>query len=157
MLDSLSEKHKDKEIHERISALIAESRDENSFTGGYPMLAIIECEETLSVKFPDDYIWFLRNYGSGQVCGRAILGIDPTLSNSVVKTTRHCRSLGMPENFIVIINNEEYFFCINTKDGKIMNWSSYETAIYVTSENFIDFLLEEVENAINLKAELSIM
>jgi antitoxin YobK len=154
-VDALIAKHKDKEIHERIQSLIEETREDGSFTGGVTLEEIEACEQLLSVKFPDDYKWFLSNYGCGQICGRRILGISTKSYNSVVKNTLDCWERGMPNYFICIVDNEEYYFCINTQDGKIMNWCRYETAIYVKNNTFIDFLLDEIESAINLHGELS--
>ncbi|UNH44164.1 SMI1/KNR4 family protein (plasmid) [Moellerella wisconsensis] len=36
---------------------------------------IESAEKALSVNFPDDYKWFLNNYGGGDICGEEIYSI----------------------------------------------------------------------------------
>jgi antitoxin YobK len=143
----MEENTPDEPIHEQIRALIAEHGDPKSFTGGVSLEVIDEIAKDLSITLPGGYVWFLQNYGHGSLFGSEILGTGFVKPYSVVKHTLSCRERGMPAHFIAIMHCDEYYHCLDTETGKIMNWSPYEPGIYLTSESFLDYFLDNLENA----------
>ncbi|MCX6366379.1 MAG: SMI1/KNR4 family protein [Armatimonadetes bacterium] len=135
-------------VHTQIRALIAEHGKPRSFTGGVSQEVIDEIAKDLSVILPEGYIWFLKNYGHGNIFGSEILGTGLVKPYSVVKRTLYCRERGMPAHFIAIVHCDEYYYCLDTETGKVLNWSPYESGIYLTSESFLDYFLEDLEDAV---------
>jgi antitoxin YobK len=137
------------ETYQKIRDLIEEHQKEHSFAKGVSLSTVQDVEELLSVKLPEDYIWFLQHYGEGHLFGSSILGISELGAFSVVKETLDCRRWNMPRNFIVIMNCDEFHYCLDTESGKIMNWSKHESGIYPRQDSFLEFFLDEIENAID--------
>jgi antitoxin YobK len=144
----MEENTPDKPIHEQIRELIAEHADPSSFTGGVSQEVIDEIAKDLSVILPEGYVWFLQNYGHGNIFGSEILGTGLVKPYSVVKRTLYCRERGMPLHFIAIVHCDEYYYCLDTETGKLMNWSPFESGIYLRSESFLDYFLEDLENSV---------
>ncbi|MBB6052011.1 SMI1/KNR4 family protein [Armatimonas rosea] len=144
----MEENTPDEPIHEQIRALIAEHGDPKSFTGGVSLEVVREIESDLAIKLPEGYIWFLQNYGHGSIFGSEILGTGFVKPYSVVKSTLYYRERGMPSHFVTLMLCDEFHYCLDTETGKIMNWSPYESGIYLTAESFLAFFLDELENAV---------
>ena len=64
------------------------------------------------------------------------------------------RFSSMPNEFVMIYWCDEYGYCLDTnnlQDGEcsVVNWSPFESAIYLSKPNFYEFFLNEIENAID--------
>lgn len=71
--------------------------------GGVGAAAIKAAENTLNLKFADDYIEYLEAYGQIEASGIELTGLSKKKSTSVVEITTRERKLGsIPEGFYVI-------------------------------------------------------
>src|SRR5699024_3037041 len=95
---------------EELTNFIKENMETGDFTGGVDEKQIDYLQDTLKLKLPESYKWFLTNYGSGGVFGVDILGVSKSNIASVVIETESYRDLGMSENLVVIedIRSEEH-------------------------------------------------
>lgn len=135
---------------------IKENADEDDFTGGIEEGRVNFIESELSIKLPDDYRWFLLNFGMGGIFGVDILGVGKNNLSSVIVQTKKYRKYGMPLDFIVIEDCDEYIYCLVTskmnenKKCQVVSWDMVTKIIYKRAENFIEFfsdrLLQAKEN-----------
>ena len=65
----------------------------------------------------------------------------------VTETLEH-RPYGLPQNYIVVENVDEWLMCIDSETGRIVSWdmSGYVQEDY---ESFDAYLLDQLENAID--------
>ncbi|MCM2604232.1 SMI1/KNR4 family protein [Rossellomorea marisflavi] len=49
--------------------------ESDDFTGGVDKKQVDNVQNTLQLKLPESYKWFLTNYGSGRLFGVDILGV----------------------------------------------------------------------------------
>lgn len=131
-----------KEIHEFIS----QNQDYVNFTGGIDENKIRDIEEILKVRFPDSYKCFLRKYGYGAAYGREILGCGKGEVPSVIAETLRFRKLGLPNQYVVIENCDEWIYCLDTaniKEGEcpVISWDRNEGFDSIEGENFNSFIL----------------
>lgn|SRR5690625_412666 len=125
----------------------------DDFTGGVDKRQVNYIQDTLNIKLPESYKWFLYNYGSGGLYGVDILGVAKSNISTVVIETEKYRDLKMSENLVVIEDIDEYAYCLNTSNMKnnecpIIVWDKQEElADYNTAENFYEFLLQRLFDA----------
>ncbi|MGZ0050647.1 SMI1/KNR4 family protein [Brevibacillus gelatini] len=137
---------------DELIAFIQEHSDDTDFTGGVADEVIEKVEGELKVKFPQSYKWFLKNYGSGGIFGVDILGCGKSSIPSVVSNTQRLRNLGLPLEYIVIENCEEFFYCLDTRnslDGEcpIISWDRVAGYSGKRADNFFDFLSDRFSEA----------
>ena len=134
-----------KEIEKFIKENIKKS---GFFTGGISEEKVRKVEELLNVCLPKEYKWFLRKYGYGGVYGVLILGWGKSDKDiPIVEETVRFRRLGLPSNFIVIENCDEWVYCINCDDGRICMWSSWDPNFDYLYSDFYDFLINRFSSA----------
>src|SRR5699024_10904893 len=125
----------------------------DDFTGGVDKRQVNYIQDTLNIKLPESYKWFLYNYGSGGLYGVDILGVAKSNISTVVIETEKYRDLKMSENLVVIEDIVQYAYCLNTSKMKniecpIIVWvKKEELVVFKTAENFFDFLFQELFNA----------
>jgi hypothetical protein len=95
------------------------------------------------VKFPEAYIWFLKEGKSAY----ELIG----LPESCVNETLRKRKMGMPPNLVAVEESGEYVTCIDTETtGKVGFWEpqekNYFREIY---SDFYEYYLDFLENAID--------
>jgi antitoxin YobK len=105
-------------------------------------------EEQLGVQFPESYRWFLKEYGGGGA------GINLESLPGVLNYTVRSKRFNIPEGFVIIMNCDEYSYCLDNKnmvngECPVVNWCFYEPAVYKRANSFYEFLLDEIENAID--------
>ncbi|AIQ11226.1 SMI1/KNR4 family protein [Paenibacillus durus] len=137
---------------DELIAFIHEHSDDTDFTGGIPDADIEKIERELKVEFPQSYKWFLNNYGSGGLFGVDILGYGKSSIPSVVSNTERLRNLGLPPEYIVIENCEEFFYCIDAGtlldgDCPIISWDRVAGFSGKRADNFYDFLSNRLSEA----------
>ena len=106
-------------------------------------------EARLGVKIPAEFVAFMREYGFGGIGGIEILGVSGSGECAFVKATLEYRKYGLPANLIVAENCDEWLYCIDCDDGKVVNWSEGEEAspAYDSFDAyFLDRLNDEIEN-----------
>ncbi|MFE5320345.1 SMI1/KNR4 family protein [Paenibacillus sp. NPDC056579] len=137
----------------KLITLIQEHTDGNDFTGGISDNDIEKIECKLNVEFPRSYKWFLGNYGSGGMFGVDILGCGKSNNPSVVINTERLRNnLGLPHEYIVIENCDEFYYCLDTNnllDGEcpIISWDRVAGFGGKRAESFHEFLVDRLIDA----------
>ena len=138
-------------MKEEIKKLIEKYSEEVVFTGKIFNDDVIECAITeLEVNIPDDYKWFIKNYGQGGIGGVEILGISKTNRAVFKDTTLEYRNYGLSNNLVVVENCDEWLYCIDTDTKKIIAWNRIDGILGDRYTSFLEFLLErfndEIEN-----------
>ena len=128
--------------------LIKQYENEHSFTHvTVSDKSINEFEKKLGVKLPEQYITFLKEYGHGGIAGVEVMGVGLTGRAIFVDETLDARKYGLPQNFVIIENVDEWQNCIDCNTGKIVSW---DQSGYIKEENdcFDDYLKEQFEEAL---------
>lgn len=120
--------------------MIVEAGDNAFFIGSTNDCYIKQIEDVLSVKLPQGYKWFLSKYGYGFFYSVFILGIGKDKSLVCAEETLKKRKLGLPSNFIVVEDCDEWVYCINCDDGKVCMWSSWDPNFDYCYNDFYDYL-----------------
>jgi hypothetical protein len=55
--------------------------------------------------------------------------------------------------FAVAVHSDVYFFDLKKKDGKVYQWDIEEKNIYTTWDNFNDWLIDQIQEAVGLIAD----
>ena len=109
---------------------------------------ILQAEQKLGVKIPAPFVWFLKEFGSGGYWFDFI-GYTKNGKAQFVEETFNQRENGLPENFLVIEDCDEFYHCLDTSNGKIASWSQYDNdGVIYRFDNFYDFFRDNLENAI---------
>jgi len=138
---------------EELTNFIKRNMDPDDFTGGVDVKQIDYVQDTLKLKLPESYKWFLNNYGSGGLYGVDILGVAKSNIATVVIETESYRDLGMSENLIVIEDIDEYAYCLDTSkmvnnECPVIAWNKQGGLDdYNTAENFYEFLSQRLLDA----------
>lgn len=127
---------------ERIVAAIG--RHDVQVCGGAESKEISSAENLLGFQLPEDYAFFLQQYGAIQHDGNEIYGIGPSGYCSVVGATLEERKLSasFPKDCAVLFNlGMEGVLILICADGKVYEYSPYGMkSIYLS---FTDWLEEE--------------
>ncbi|MBE5098039.1 SMI1/KNR4 family protein [Priestia aryabhattai] len=130
----------------KIRKLIEQYNQENNFYKEDEGI-IQETEEKLNVKFPESYRWFLKEYGSEGD------GLNFNGCKDILYYHNRFKSFDLPKAYIVIQHCDEYSYCLDTEkkinnECPVVNWSAFEKGVYPVVDNFYEYLLEEINNAI---------
>ncbi|WP_339218452.1 SMI1/KNR4 family protein [Paenibacillus sp. FSL H8-0332] len=136
---------------EKLESFIQENSDETDFTGGITKEKIVAVETMLKVELPQSYKWFLENYGSGGMFGVDILGQGKS-SPTVVTRTEKLRNFGLPHDYIVIEDCDEFFYCLDTTDTSIgecsvISWDRTSGFNGKRADNFYEFMIQRLNDA----------
>ncbi|EOU9522271.1 SMI1/KNR4 family protein [Cronobacter turicensis] len=101
-------------------------------------------EKALSVKLPSDYIWFLKSYGGGGVCGEEIYSIyclpfDDAVGGDIVYQNTIANN-NLDTGKIVLSNTdfgEEFFFDIKDME-KVYVSTGANRELY--ANNFLEYI-----------------
>ncbi|MGR5985485.1 SMI1/KNR4 family protein [Bacillus cytotoxicus] len=92
----------------------------------------------------------LKKFGSGGICGVEVLGVEGMEYASVVDDTERYRKLGLPENYLVIENVDEFVYCINTKDDYyVIRWDDISKEEIIRYSTFDEYLKDSFQEAID--------
>lgn len=136
-----------------LTDFIKKYMEPDDFTGGVDERQIDYIQDTLELKLPESYKWFLNNYGSGGLYGVDILGVAKSNIATVVIETENYRDLGMKGKLIVIEDIDEYGYCLDTSNMKngecpVIAWNKQGGLDdYNTAENFYEFLSQRLSDA----------
>ncbi len=123
-----------------LADMINEYIEKGDFTGGTSDSNIAEAERKLEVKFPAEYKEFVRDFGSGGICGVDILGVERSDYASVVESTERYRELGLPKRYIVVETVDEFVYCLSTvNEYNVVRWDDVtkkESSRYSSFNNF---------------------
>ncbi len=99
-------------------------------------------EERLSVIIPEEYKYFLKKYGHGGIGGIEVFGVGKNGVLIFEKETLKYREYGLPNELIVIENCDEWIYCLDTTNGKVVMWSRGKNEYKEVFEGFNIFLLD---------------
>ena len=138
-------------MKEEIQKLIEEYSEDAIFTGKISSDDIIESTITeLGVNIPNDYRWFLKNYGQGGIGGVEILGISKMNKAIFKDKTLEYRNHGLPNNLIVVENCDEWLYCIDVDTERVVSWDRINGVLGERYATFLEFLIDrfndEIEN-----------
>lgn len=109
---------------------------------------LAEAEKMLGFSIPDEYRWFLNEYGHGGFFFE-FLGVGLNGRALFAEETLHEREYGLPHELMVIENCDEFVECIDTSSGKIVSWSKHDNdGIIERAEGFYEYFIECLDNAI---------
>jgi hypothetical protein len=139
-------------MNEKIKKMIEEYGEERDFFGGASDEDISNAEEMLGLKFPQSYREFLKEYGSGGICGVEILGVQGNLGASVVKATERWRNIGLDMGLIVIEDSGEFVRCLcsaDVNDNRVFSWIRGGRELSVRYDTFDDYTIDMFQEGID--------
>ncbi len=128
--------------------------DFGEFGSGVTEYCINKAEKRLRVKFPPSYVWWLKNYGGGEIHGEEVFSIyemdfDRVVGGDIVYINELNRKNGLfLENELVIQENNEgesYFMDLSktNEDGEAPIYIDITRSLYAS--DFLDFLRKKIE------------
>ena len=136
-------------MYEDIISVIRQYEEKGDFT--YPDVndaQIIEAEKKLNVIIPEQYKWFLKNFGHGGIGGIETYGIGKNGIMVFVDKTIQFRSYGLANDKIVIENCDEWIYCIDGKTKTVEMWSQGDKKSKIVYEDFVHYLKDRMNDAI---------
>lgn len=136
-------------MYEDVLKIINEYESQGDFTHVVVRDDVLSNAETvLNINIPEQYRWFLKNYGHGGIGGIETLGMGKNGRIIFVDETIKYRSYGLPNELIMIENCDEWIYCINTRNEKIVMWSHGREKYDFAYENFLAYLKDRMNDAI---------
>jgi len=133
--------------YDEVEKLIQKYKNNGFFTGGTTEEHIKQVEKQLDVKLPEQYKWFLLNYGYGGVLGVNTEGVARNSILTVVEETNRVRKYyKLPKNFIVIENCDEYYYCLSTENGKVFYLDVPFGLKEEATESFLEYLYKRISD-----------
>ena len=103
-------------------------------------------EERLRVDLPEEYKQFSKTFGHGGIGGVEVLGVGKNGAMVFEKETIKYRTYGMPNNLLIIENCDEWVYCLNTNNGKVVMWSTGCMDYSNAYNSFYEFLQDRVND-----------
>lgn len=143
--------------------LIEQNKDKSEFAGTISEDLISRAEKALGMPFPPTYRLFLKKYGCGDLGGFEVFGIidsdfeSPGELNFIWLNHKRRKSENLPLNFIIIAKTgfgPSYVLDSSQKDRTgeypVLLWVGGlpETPTEKVNEDFGEFLLEHIQNAL---------
>ena len=141
--------NKQLDIQKKINSKIKEYQEHSTFADRVCDKEIIkDAERILTFALPEQYQWFLCEYGGGSLGSFEVLGLMSKI-NAVTETIK-ARKQGLPEGIIVIHNSDEWYDCIDVSTGNVVTWSRFdEDGILFAYEDFNHYVLDYLQDAID--------
>ncbi len=137
-------------MNKKILEMIEEYGEEKAFFGAVSEEDICNAEKILSVTFPENYREFVKNYGSGGICGVHLTGIQGNLAATVVEATEKYRRLGMDAKLIVVEDVDEFARCMYSgDDGRVFVWYRGNKELHFRYETFDEYLIDMFQEGID--------
>ena len=108
-------------------------------------MQLLTAENVLNVIIPNQYRVFLEEYGHGGIGGIEVLGIGKNGALLFVSETVKYREYGLAANLIVVENCDEWIYCINCDDGKIISWCN--DSVNPAYSSFDEYLEDRFKDA----------
>lgn len=136
-------------MDKKLQFLIHDYEKPGDFTHASSSIKEIKlAEKELHVTLPKQYVDFLACYGHGGIGGIEIIGIGKSGKLLFVEETKKYREYGLPGNYLVIENCDEWIYCIDCTTGKIVSWSNgYVENCYPDFDSYLsDRFHDAIEN-----------
>ncbi len=138
------------QMQTKIINMINQNKENAIFSGAVDEKIIQKGEKLLDVILPDQYSWFIKSYGYGGIGGVEIYGVPLTKEPQFAEVTLYYRKNGLPKQYVVIQNCDEWLDCIDTANGKVVTWSAYdEDGVIVAYDSFYEYLIDSFQEAID--------
>ncbi|WP_432291346.1 SMI1/KNR4 family protein [Olsenella uli] len=137
-------------MNRQIEALISEHEREGDFLHA-PLDddALRNAESELGVELPAQYVDFLRRYGHGGIGGVTVLGVGLDGSMIFAEETEEYRPDGLPDCLVAVESCDEWLYCIDCSNGKVVSWSPYDNdGVIEAYKDFDSYLLDRLNDAI---------
>jgi len=105
-----------------------------------------KAEKRLGVRLPEEYKNFLKKFGHGGIGGIEVLGIGKNGVMIFEKETLRYRTYGLPNELIIVENCDEWVYCVNSLDGKVVMWSRGSSGYSQVFDNFETYLYDRVND-----------
>lgn len=105
-----------------------------------------EAEKRMGIKIPEEYKYFLKEFGHGGIGGIEVLGIGKNGLLIFEKETLKYRTYGLPNELIIIENCDEWVYCINSDNGKVVMWSRGNLKYSRAFDSFNAYLYDRVND-----------
>ncbi len=105
-----------------------------------------KAEKRLEVRLPEEYRYFLKKFGHGGIGGIEILGIGKNGVMIFEKETLKYRTYGLPNELVIVENCDEWVYCVNSLDGKVVMWSRGSSGYSEAFDNFETYLYDRVKD-----------
>ncbi len=129
-----------------IKNLVEKHEEKGDFT--YTVITPKQIEEAqvlLCASLPDEYLEFLHTYGHGGIGGVEIIGVGKNGNLLFVNETMKYRKLGLPDNLIVIENCDEWLYCLDCDNSRVVSWSNQ--SVEEAYPDFDTYLLDRFTDA----------
>lgn len=137
-------------MNTQISMMINEYIEKDDFFGAVPDEDISRAEEKIRMQISRQYKEFVKAYGSGGICGVEVLGVEGNGYASVVDATERFRKFGLPEEYLVIENVDEFVYCLNTGENHcVIRWDDISKKEIERYSSFDDYLQDSFQEAID--------
>jgi antitoxin YobK len=123
------------------------------FGNGVSDIWINKAQDRLGIKFPLSYIWWLKNYGGGEINGEEVFSIyeldfDQVVGGDIVYINELNRKNGTssPEQLVIQENDqgESYYFNLNEIDEVGENPIYVDVTGNKYADNFLDFIAKKI-------------
>lgn len=133
--------------------LIESSTQGKIITGSVSIENINNMESELGIVLPISYKFFLEEYGQCGIAGMMILGIARNNTMRSMITTLDYREKGLPDNFCVIYDADEWVYCLDTSrmnngECPVVDWAIDEGMGNEEFKDFYSFFVEQINQAL---------
>lgn len=134
-------------MFEKLSELIRNNETQGDFTYAKVTDEVFEeGEKKLGISIPNEYKWFIKHFGHGGIGGIEVLGVGKNGKSIFVDTTLKYRNYGLPNNLLVIENCDEWLYCMDSQNGKIVMWSQGSEECEIAYNDFEDYLTDRIND-----------
>jgi len=148
------------ETYDSIIALINKNSnivDFAEFGNGVSELWIEKAEVRLSVAFPPSYVWWLKNYGGGEILGEEIFSVyeqdfDKVIGGDIVYMNELDRKNQLSNSTQLIIQvtdrSEIFYFDLlqRSEDGECPVYLMFVNYKDKYANNFLEFLAKRIKD-----------
>jgi antitoxin YobK len=143
--------------------LINQHQEDADFEGSKEQRLIVLAENTLNLKFPESYKFFLQELGCGDIAGQEFFGIiksdfiNSGIPDAIWITLKERYESNLPNNYVVIgeTGDGDYIVldCNDSNDNKVMLWSPGVTNIQIAFKpyycDFGHYFYDQVSTALS--------
>ena len=130
------------------------SRDSNLVPSSH---RISETEKILGQKLPESYVWFLQNYGGGEVFGDEIAVIPPEYCENnyldiAARTLSYRKNLSINDSEICFLSTdfgENFLFDAASFESEYRVVRKTGSERKVVAKNFLEFIIKMVREEIS--------
>lgn len=144
-------------IFELIKEIIEKNLDHVDFATfgeGASDLWIDLAQKRLGNRFPPSYIWWLKNYGGGEIHGEEVYSVyemdfDSVVGGDIVYVNELKRKEGIfnDETLVIQVNDqgEAYYLdlSVSDEDGENPVYIDIDSSKY--ADNFLEFILKKID------------